>query len=74
MTIKENLLLSNYEIIKTVKSKIDIGVTYNVRIGIRCPSCKNQIPTIGHNKETICKNCGLRIYESGNCLTCTKSD
>lgn len=68
--IKETLHVSDYEIRRVDRSKIDPSKTITKIIGIACPHCKRRMDTIHHGCAKTCETCGLGMKVSGNALYC----
>ncbi len=67
--IGEELLVSDYLVIKEYQSRFDPKKKYSCNEGMECPYCKKILPEIPHGATEEC-TCGLSMTVFGNSLQC----
>jgi Zn finger protein HypA/HybF involved in hydrogenase expression len=68
MPEKEILTASNYIVWEERVSRFDREAIISVKVGLRCPRCKEMLPVLEHGDKQMCPNCSLRMQLLGNAL------
>ena len=68
--LTEVLPYDKYEVTKRRPSHFDPRAEIEEVLGMRCPRCEKELPSLGHGQKQVCE-CGLELQLWGNGLHCT---